>query len=41
MTQYAFFFDQNRCYNCHACVVACRDWNDIQPGPVKWLRLLQ
>lgn len=41
MTQYAFFFDQSRCYNCHACVVACRDWNDIQPGPVKWLRLLQ
>lgn len=41
MTQYAFFFDQNRCYNCHACVVACRDWNDIQPGPVKWLRMLQ
>lgn len=41
MTQYAFFFDQNRCYNCHACVVACRDWNDIQPGPVKWVRMLQ
>ena len=41
MTQYAFFFDQSRCFNCHACVVGCRDWNDIQPGPVKWLRLLQ
>lgn len=41
MIQHAFFFDQNRCYNCHACVVACRDWNDIQPGPVKWLRMLQ
>lgn len=41
MTQYAFYFDQSRCYNCHACVVACRDWNDIQPGPVKWLRMLQ
>ena len=41
MTQYAFFFDQSRCYNCHACVVSCRDWNDIQPGPVKWLRVLQ
>lgn len=41
MAQYAFFFDQSRCYNCHACVVACRDWNDIQPGPVKWLRMLQ
>jgi anaerobic dimethyl sulfoxide reductase subunit B (iron-sulfur subunit) len=41
MTQYAFFFDQSRCYNGHACSVACRDWNDIQPGPVKWLRMLQ
>lgn len=41
MTQYAFYFDQSRCYNCHACVVACRDWNDIQPGPVKWVRMLQ
>jgi len=41
MTQYGFFFDQSRCYNCHACVVACRDWNDIPPGPVKWLKILQ
>ena len=41
MTQYAFFFDQSRCDNCHACVVACLDWYDIQPGPVKWLRVLQ
>lgn len=41
MTQYAFFFDQSRCTNCHACVVACRDWNDIEAGPVKWLRMLQ
>lgn len=41
MTQYAFFFDQSRCWNCHACVVSCRDWNDIDAGPVKWLRMLQ
>ena len=41
MTQYGFFFDQSRCNNCHACVVSCRDWNDIEPGPVKWLRMLQ
>ena len=41
MPQYAFFFDQSRCSNCHACVVACRDWNNIEPGPVKWLRMLQ
>lgn len=41
MSQYGFFFDQSRCTNCHACSVACRDWNDIAPGPVKWLRMLQ
>jgi len=38
MTQYAFFFDQSRCINCHACSIACKDWNDLEPGPVKWLR---
>lgn len=41
MTQYGFFFDQSRCNNCHACSVACRDWNQIEAGPVKWLRILQ
>lgn len=41
MAQYGFFFDESRCCNCHACVVACRDWNNIEPGPVKWLRVLQ
>lgn len=41
MTQYGFYFDQSRCYNCRACVLACRDWLDIEPGPVKPLRILQ
>lgn len=41
MTQYGFYFDQSRCYNCRACVLACRDWNEIDPGPVKPLRILQ
>lgn len=36
--QYGFFYDQTRCIDCRACSVACRDWNDIEPGPVKWLR---
>ena len=39
MSQYAFFFDETRCIDCHACVVACRDWNNIDAGPVKWLRM--
>lgn len=37
MTQYGFFFDQGRCYGCKACSVACKDWNDIGPGPEKWM----
>ena len=39
MAQMAFYFDQNRCMGCHACVVACKDWNDVQPGQAKWRRL--
>jgi anaerobic dimethyl sulfoxide reductase subunit B (iron-sulfur subunit) len=35
----AFYFDQNRCMGCHACVVACKDWNDVQPGKASWRRL--
>lgn len=41
MTQYGFFFDQSRCKDCRACVLACRDWNDVAPGPVKWCRIFQ
>jgi anaerobic dimethyl sulfoxide reductase subunit B (iron-sulfur subunit) len=35
----AFYFDQNRCMGCHACTVACKDWNDVQPGQANWRRL--
>ncbi|MDR1358348.1 MAG: 4Fe-4S binding protein, partial [Coriobacteriales bacterium] len=38
MAQHAFFFDESRCIDCRACSIACRDWHDIQPGPVKFLR---
>jgi anaerobic dimethyl sulfoxide reductase subunit B (iron-sulfur subunit) len=41
MTQYGFFFDQSRCVDCKACAIACKDWNDIPPGPAKWLRIFQ
>ncbi len=41
MTQYGFFFDQSRCIGCQGCAVLCKTWNDIQPGPVKWMRVLQ
>lgn len=44
MTQYAFFFDQSRCTNCHTCSIACKDWNygeKIESTNVKWLRMMQ
>ncbi|MFH1381621.1 MAG: 4Fe-4S dicluster domain-containing protein [Chloroflexota bacterium] len=41
MAQYGFFFDQSRCTDCRACVLSCRNWYDISPGPVKWARMFQ
>ncbi len=34
-----FYFDQTRCTGCYTCVVACKDWNDLPPGPVSFLRV--
>ncbi len=41
MTQYGFFFDQSRCTACHACAVACKSWNMLDPGPVKLARVFE
>lgn len=41
MTQYGFFIDVSRCIGCQACVIACKQWHDIPPGPVKWMRVHQ
>ena len=38
--QFGFYFDQSRCIGCYACVVACKDWHDIQDKAVSWIRLL-
>jgi anaerobic dimethyl sulfoxide reductase subunit B (iron-sulfur subunit) len=37
--QLGFYFDQSRCTGCQACRVACKDWNDVPPGPATWLRV--
>ncbi len=34
--QLAFYYDQSRCMGCNACTVACKDWNQLNPGPVNW-----
>jgi anaerobic dimethyl sulfoxide reductase subunit B (iron-sulfur subunit) len=41
MTQYGFFVDLSRCIGCNGCVIACKQWHDIPPGPVKWMRVYQ
>ena len=41
MTQYGFFVDLSRCIGCNACVIACKQWHGIEPGPVKWMRVYQ
>ena len=41
MTQYGFFIDQSRCIGCNQCTIACMQWHDIPPGPVKLMRVYQ
>lgn len=41
MPQFGFLFDQSRCTGCHACTIICKSWNDISPGPVKWMRVFK
>lgn len=37
--QLGFYFDQTRCIGCNTCVVACRDWNELNPGPVRYRKV--
>ena len=41
MAQYGFFFDQSRCTGCRACSISCKEWYDIAPGPLKYMRVYQ
>lgn len=36
--QYGFYFDGDRCVQCHACEVACKSWNDLELG-ISWRRV--
>ncbi len=39
MTQMGFYFDQIRCTGCYTCAVACKDWYDIDAGPINLMRI--
>ena len=39
MTQMGIYFDQTRCTGCYTCMVACKDWYDIDTGPVNLMRV--
>lgn len=41
MPQFGFFYDQSRCTGCYACSIVCKSWNDISPGPLKWMRVFK
>ena len=32
MNQYAFYHNADKCVTCKACVIACKDKNDLKPG---------
>lgn len=35
--QLGFYFDQCRCTGCYTCIVACKDWHDVEAGPASWI----
>jgi anaerobic dimethyl sulfoxide reductase subunit B len=41
MPQFGFFFDQSRCSGCNDCAVACKNWNGLPPGPLKYLKIYE
>jgi anaerobic dimethyl sulfoxide reductase subunit B (iron-sulfur subunit) len=38
--QYVFYYDADRCVQCHTCEVACKSVHDLEPG-VKWRRVIE
>lgn len=37
--QLGFYFDQSRCIGCYACIIACKDWHDLQDNKTNWIDL--
>jgi anaerobic dimethyl sulfoxide reductase subunit B (iron-sulfur subunit) len=38
--QLGFYFDQTRCTGCLTCIVACKDWNNLEAESVTWKRVV-
>ena len=40
--QKGFYFDQTRCTGCYTCMIACKDWHEIDIGsePEDWIRVV-
>jgi anaerobic dimethyl sulfoxide reductase subunit B (iron-sulfur subunit) len=38
--QWGFYVDQTRCTGCFACVVACKDVNDVGAGEASWRKIV-
>ncbi len=36
--QLGFFFNSDRCVQCHACEVACKSWDELEPG-IAWRKV--
>jgi anaerobic dimethyl sulfoxide reductase subunit B (iron-sulfur subunit) len=39
-TQYGFYVDTQRCTDCYACEIACKQWKGIEPGTVRLRRVI-
>ncbi len=37
--QYGFYIEIDKCVGCQSCEVACKNWNDVEPGP-RWRRVI-
>ncbi len=39
MAQLGIYFDQTRCTGCYTCVVACKDWYNLEAGSVNYMQV--
>lgn len=40
--QKGFYFDQTRCTGCYTCMIACKDWHEVDLGsePEDWIQVV-